>query len=175
MKRFIAVSLILTTMLLMLTGCKKDVKVEDCLGGIDYSSSMAALVYEQIAGEEEGFYGIQYHEVTDISGLGTQTEIPVVLYFYSSSASGSLSLTAGVEDLAQTLSGQVLFVSIDGVEADAVSTAYQVAGYPEFILIKDGARVATFEGYNYEYWDIDDITWWLEDYGFTPDMSLLEG
>lgn len=175
MRKIVAVCLILCFSTFLLTGCKKEVELEDCIGDIDYSSPMAALIYEQIEGEEEGFYGIQYHEVTDISGIGTQTSIPVVLYFYSSSATGSLSLTAGVEDLAQTLSGQVLFISIDGVEADSVSTAYQVAGYPEFILIRDGARIATFEGYNYEYWDIDDITWWLEDYGFTPDMSLLEG
>ncbi|MCQ2515404.1 MAG: thioredoxin [Saccharofermentans sp.] len=175
MRRFVAVSLILNILVCLLVGCAKDVSVEDCIGGIDYSSSMSALMYEQIAGEEEGFYGIQYHEVIDINGITAQTDIPVVLYFYSSSATGSQSLTAGVEDLAQTLSGQVLFVSIDGVEADEVSTAYQLAGYPEFILIRDGARVATFEGYNYEYWDINDVTWWLEDYGFTPDMSLLEG
>lgn len=175
MRRFIAVSLIISLTVSLFTGCSKEIRVEDCIGGIDYSTSMAALMYEQIAGEEEGFYGIQYHKVTDINGIAAQNEIPVVLYFYSSSAAGSQSLTAGVEDLAQALSNQVLFVSIDGVEADEVSTAYQLAGYPEFILIEGGQRIATFEGYNYEYWDINDVTWWLEDYGFTPDMSLLEG
>ncbi|MBR1796471.1 MAG: hypothetical protein IJ757_00430 [Clostridiales bacterium] len=144
------------------------------LGNIDYSSDMAALVWEQVPGEDEGIFGIQYREVTDINGLTAQTEIPVCLYFYSSSARGAQSLTAGVEDLAQTLVGKVLIVAIDGVAEDAVSTAYEVGGYPEFVLIADDARVSTFSGYDYEVWGIDDVTLWMTDNGYEPDISMLE-
>ena len=147
----------------------------DYLGGIDYSSPVAALVWEQVDGEDEGVYGIQYRDVTDINGICSQKETAVCLYFYSSSARGSQSLTAGVEDLAQTLAGQVLFIAVDGVEADSVSTAYQVGSYPEFVLIDDGARISTFTGDDLEYWSIEDVAGWIEAGGFKPDLEMLEG
>ena len=143
------------------------------LGNIDYSSDAAALVWEQVDGEDEGIFGIQYRDVIDFNGITSQTEIPVVLFFYSSYADGSQNLMAGVEDLAQTLVGQVLFIAVDGVEADAISTAYEVGGYPEFILLADNARISTFSGFDYEQWSIDDVTAWIEDNGYEPDMSML--
>lgn len=143
------------------------------LGNIDYSTDAAALVWEQVDGEDPGIYGIQYRNISDFNGLTSQSEIPVVIYFYSSAARGSQSLTAGVEDLAQTLVGQVLFLAVDGVEADAISTAYEVGSYPEFILIRDNARISTFTGDDMEEWDIDDVTAWIEQNGYEPDTSML--
>lgn len=143
------------------------------LGNIDYSSSAAALVWEQVEGEDEGILGIQYRDIIDFNGITAQSEIPVCLFFYSSSARGSQNLMAGVEDLAQTLVGQVLFIAVDGVEADAISTAYEVGGYPEFILLADNARISTFSGLEYEEWDIDDVTAWIEENGYEPDLSML--
>lgn len=143
------------------------------LGNIDYSSDAAALVWEQVDGEDEGIFGIQYRDVIDFNGITSQSEIPVVLFFYSSYADGSQNLMAGVEDLAQTLVGQVLFIAVDGVEADAISTAYEVGGYPEFILLADNVRISTFSGFDYEQWSIDDVTSWIEDNGYEPDMSRL--
>ena len=143
------------------------------LGNIDYSTDAAALVWEQVEGEDPGVFGIQYRYINDFNGLTSQEEIPVCLYFYSSSARGSQSLTAGVEDLAQTLVGRVLFVAVDGVEADAISTAYQVGGYPEFILINDNARISTFSGFDQEEWSIEDVSAWLTENGYEPDTSML--
>ena len=143
------------------------------LGDIDYAASTAALVWEQVDGEDEGIYGIQYREVIDFNSITSQSEIPVCLYFYSSSARGSQNLSAGVEDLAQTLVGKVLFIAVDGVEADAVSTAYQVGGYPEFILLNDNARISTFSGIEYGEWNIDDVTAWIADNGYEPDLTML--
>lgn len=143
------------------------------LGDIDYAASTAALVWEQVDGEDEGIYGIQYREVIDFNSITSQSDIPVCLYFYSSSARGSQNLSAGVEDLAQTLVGKVLFIAVDGVEADAVSTAYQVGGYPEFILLNDNARISTFSGIEYGEWNIDDVTAWIADNGYEPDLTML--
>ena len=67
----------------------------------------------------------------------------------------------------------MLFIAVDGVEADAISTAYEVGGYPEFILLADNARISTFSGFDYEQWSIDDVTAWIEDNGYEPDMSML--
>ena len=143
------------------------------LGNIDYSNDAAALVWEQVDGEDSGVYGIQYREILDFNGITSQHEIPVCLFFYSSSARGSQNLAAGVEDLAQTLAGRVLFIAIDGVEADAISTAYEVGAYPEFILINEGARISTFSGFDLEEWSIDDVSSWMTDNGYEPDLSML--
>lgn len=150
-----------------------DADYYDFLGNIDYSTDAAALVWEQVEGEDPGVYGIQYRNIIDFNGLTSQRQIPVVLYFYSSAARGSQSLTAGVEDLAQTLVGQVLFLAVDGVEADAISTAYEVGSYPEFILIRDNARISTFSGAEMDEWDIDDVTAWIEQNGYEPDTAML--
>ena len=143
------------------------------LGNIDYSTDAAALVWEQVEGEDPGVYGIQYRYINDFNGITRQEDIAVCLYFYSSAARGSQSLTAGVEDLAQTLVGRVLFIAVDGVEADAISTAYEIGGYPEFVLIDHNARISTFSGFDYEEWDIDDVSAWMTDNGFEPDTSML--
>ena len=145
----------------------------DYLGNIDYSSDAAALVWEQVDGEDEGVYGIQYRDVIDFNGITSQSEIPVCLFFYSSYADGSQNLMAGVEDLAQTLVGKVLFIAVDGVEADAISTAYEVGGYPEFILLADNVRISTFSGLDYTEWNIDDVTAGITDNGYEPDLSML--
>lgn len=143
------------------------------LGDIDYSVSPAALVYEQIYGEEEGFLGIQYREVTDLGGLTVQEDIPLCLYFYTSLSNDSAYITAGVEDLAQTLQGKVLFVAIDAASDSDISAAYAITGYPDFVLINDGALLSTFESVSRGSWSLADVVTWLSDYGYEPDYSLL--
>jgi hypothetical protein len=187
-----ALALAMTVAATALMGCSNDAPVESgaantsaptfdssyadyyqYLGNIDYSTDAAAFVWEQVEGEDPGIYGIQYREIIDFNGITSQQEIPVVLFFYSSSARGSQNLAAGVEDLAQCLVGRVLFIAVDGVEADAISTAYQVGGYPEFILLNDNARISTFSGFELGEWDIDDVSAWLTENGYEPDTSML--
>lgn len=171
--------LMITLPLVSFTGCEKQTEPTETgyyqyLGNIDYTSSVSAYVWEQVDGEDEGVFGIQYRAVEDFNGLTSQSDIPVCLYFYSSSAQGSQSLTAGVEDLAQTLAERVLFIGVDGVYADDISTAYHVGGYPEFVLIVNDVRVSTFSGYDYDYWSIEDVSAWMSDNGYEPDLSMLE-
>ena len=179
MRKTVTTVLALTFCFTFFAGCEQETEptqtgYEQYLGNIDYTAPVSAYVWEQVEGEDEGVCGIQYRTVTDFNGLTSQSEIPVCLYFYSSSAHGSQSLTAGVEDLAQTLVGQVLFIGIDGVQADEISTAYHVGGYPEFILINSDVRVSTFSGYDYDYWSIEDVSAWMSDNGYVPDLSMLE-
>lgn len=177
LRRIVSFFLVLVFGLNFFTSCKKasDSKtIKECLGDYDYDASIVALVYEQVPGEEEGFKGILYRDVLDLNGLTLQTEQAVCFYFYSSGNTGTLGVTAGVEDLAQTLSGRVVFVAIDAFEEADLSSAYEVEAYPEFILIKDGARVSTFNGMNYDSWDMNDVANWMSANGYSPDYSLLE-
>lgn len=144
------------------------------LGDYNYTETPIAMVYEQVEDEEEGFYGIQYRKVEDLGGLSTQSDIAVCLFFYSSLNNSAASMTAGVEDLAQTLTGQVLFVAIDAAVNFDIGEAYGVQNYPEFILINDAARIATFDSSSHEYWTINDVAQWISDNGFTPDYSRLQ-
>lgn len=143
------------------------------LGDYDYTSTPIAMVYEEVE-DEPGFYGIQYRRVDDLGGLSTQEDIAICLYFYSSLNTSSASLTAGVEDLAQTLKGRVLFVAIDVASHEDISEAYDVYSCPEFILINKAARISTFDSASHDYWSINDVASWLNDNGFAPDYSLLD-
>ena len=150
-------------------------RISSYVGDADYASSVSALVYEQIP-EEDGRYGIVYRVVTDREGLLTQDEVPICLYFYSSMASGETTgITAGVEDLAQMMSDKVLFVAVDGVTEKELSAGYGVEAYPEFVLLTPGQPPVMFEGMNYDMWTVDDVAVWMEQNGYAPDRSRLEG
>ena len=141
------------------------------LGEISYDSSISAMVLEPMAGEHEP--GIQYRSVTDLTGLVASGETDIILYFYTSLSSDVYGVTAGTEDLAQVLDGQILIVAIDAMEHQSLCEDLGVSALPEYVLIQDGAAVALFEGYNYEYWTMDDVAEWVESYGYTIDYDLL--
>ncbi len=144
------------------------------LGDLDYSASITALTYEQIPEEEEGYFGILYRDVTDIDGLLGQDQVPICLYFYNSMASSdTIGITAGVEDLAQIFSDQLLFVAVDGMVEDGLSGRYTVEAYPEFVLVIPGGAPVKFEGFNYDTWDANDVAAWLEGNGFAADYTKL--
>ncbi len=148
--------------------------IEECVGAYNYDASVVAFVYEQIEGEEEGFYGIQYREVLDLDSILRQDDIAVCVYFYNSANTSTLGITAGVEDLAQTLVGRVVVIGIDAFREADLSSAFEVEAYPEFILIKGNVRIATFNGLNYESWDMNDVVSWMSANGYTPDYSMLD-
>lgn len=133
------------------------------LGDYSYDSPIIAMVIEQMEGEV--FYGVQYREVLDLNGIVTQNKIPVCLYFYTTLSNDCSSVTAWVEDMAQAYNGQVLFVSIDAMECQDIVSAYQIEYLPEFVLISGGARISTFEGYNYDAWTVSDVMYWLSENG----------
>lgn len=141
------------------------------LGKIDYEASLVAMVYEPIAGEEDK--GIVYREVIDFNAVTVQEDIAVVFYFYNSQMSDTYGITAGVEDLAQGLDGQVLFVAINSLVERNITSAYGIEAIPEFILINKGARISTFEGFQYDYWSIEDVQMWLADNGYKVNYDLL--
>lgn len=120
------------------------------LGNEYYDVPISAMVMEPIEGET--FPGIIYREVLDLDGLSLQTEIPVCLYFYTSSSNNYNGVTAGVEDLAEEFDGRVLFVSVDAMQCQEVVYAYEIGFLPEFVLLNDGYQISTFNGSQYSTW-----------------------
>ena len=152
--------------------------VSQYLGDYCYSNDEAALVYEGIEGEldEDGnlLMGIQYREISDLDGLLHQTQKPVLLYFYSSQASDTSGMTALAEDLAQTLSGRLLTVSVDALSHQDLAGEYEIVSLPEFILIEGGKVKDNFNSSEYGYWDARDVVEWISSCGYPPDTSKLE-
>ena len=148
------------------------------LGDYCYSNNEAALVYEKIEGETDDdgnpLMGIQYREINDLEGLLHQTQKPVLLYFYSAQASDTSGMTALAEDLAQTLSGRLLTVSVDALSHQDLAGEYEIVSLPEFILIEDGKNKDTFKSSEYGYWDAEDVVEWITSCGYPPDTSKLE-
>ena len=170
----------LLSVAILLCSCsssKSDTAADRCtkyIGEVDYASTVSALVYEQVP-DEEGRYGIVYRAVSDMDGLLAQTQTPVCLYFYDYMSGGEVSgVTAGVEDLAQSLYDQVLFVAVDGIAEYELGDKYGVDAYPEFVLIVPGKQEVKFEGMNFEAWTINDVAVWMAQNGYTPDMAKLD-
>ncbi|MBR2295754.1 MAG: hypothetical protein IJ869_08360 [Clostridiales bacterium] len=158
----------------LMVSCSKSQKsVEDCLGELSYDSSVSAMVYEEVEGED-GAKGIQYRRVTDVDSLKKQEEITILFYFYNPTRSDLAGVTAGVEDLAQTLDGQLLVVAVDTMQERELVTYYCVEGIPGFVLSRGGKIVSSFDGQERVSWTMSDVVDWVENYGFVPDMSLLE-
>ena len=160
----------LTAALLMLCACSKDDPLkEGCLkymGDYSYNSSVSAMVYEQVEGEEEGEFGIQYREVTDFQGLTTQKDQAVVLYFYTSSSYYGSEITAGIEDLAQAKWGKLIFVAVDTMGAEEIAAAYEVVAVPEFILLDKNVRISTYGDSGADTVSAYDVAEWLAANGF---------
>lgn len=173
MKKITAAVALTAAFLLVACGSEETPAYYDFIGEIDYMASPAAFVYEQIDGEEDGFKGIQYHEVTDLGGITSQKEIAVCFYFYTSISTDAGFVTAGVEDLAQTLDGQVLVIAIDAAKQPDVSQAYEITAYPDFVLVDQGARISTFGSQDRGIWTMDNVVDWLVENGFTPNYALL--
>ena len=174
-KRISSVLLIIS-FLFCLVSCNKEQEQKsyrECLGKYSYDSPVSAMVYEPVAGED-GAYGIQYREVTDFEALRSQQEMPLLLYFYSSTATDHSGITAGVEDLAQTLDGQILVVAVDSMQQRDIVSYYAVEAIPEFVISSGGNKVAAFEGQNRGTWSINDVVSWISENGYTPDMTKLE-
>ena len=147
------------------------------LGDYSYTGSEAALVYEKIEDDmdENGtpFYGIQYREIKELKDLLHQKDFPVLIYFYSSQASDTEGMTAAAEDLAQTLSGRVLTVTVDALSHRDIAGDYEIEALPEFVLIEEGQLKSAFKSSEYGYWDINDVVEWLTSSGYAPDTTKL--
>lgn len=147
------------------------------LGDYCYTGDEAAFVYEAVEGDvdENGdqFYGIQYREIKDLPALLQQKDFPVLIYFYSSQMSDTGGMTAGAEDLAQTLSGRVLTISVDALSHKDIAGRYEIVGLPEFVLLENGTLKSVFESSEKSYWDMNDVVDWITSCGYAPDTGKL--
>lgn len=154
--------LILALFLAALSGAcsseKKTSSYKDMIGDISYDSSMYVMSVENIEDEEEA--GVVYRKVTD-SNLIKTSEIPVLLYFYSSIATDKSGITAGVEDIAQQLGGRVLVVGIDVVSNSDISGEYEISYVPDFVLLQNGEVKDSFKAIERDYWTVTDVYNWL--------------
>ena len=152
-------ALALTTPLGACSSEKKDLKdYRNFLGEESYDSGICAMCVEKIEGEEEE--GVIYRKVENRALLKTK-EIPLVLYFYSSASSDRAGITAGVEDIAQRLSGRCLIVAVDIMRNRDLVTEYEMEYVPDFVLIRDGKVDDRFDAVSREYWTATDVYNWL--------------
>ena len=141
-----------------------------CLGDYDYESSLTAFVYEPVADEEE--LGIQYREVTDVERL-LSSDFPVLIYFHSSLSPDTNGITAGAEDIAQCTWGNCLVIMADVLEDNELANRFGVEKVPEFVLVRNGNEISSFQGYNYEVWTMSDVASWVSGQGIRVDYSKI--
>lgn len=158
-----AVALILVSVFLfVITSCSAS-KTNDSspIGDVNYDTSVYVMSYENIEGEEDP--GIVYREVVDFNKLVTDPNRTLVLYFYTTANADVYGITAGVEDLAQYYASDITFVGINTIDMRDYTTAYNIVALPEFVLIRNNLIISYFEGYNYDYWTMEDVSYWIEE------------
>ncbi len=164
MKRLCALLLVVSVFLFAANSCKSNSTAgsskKSVIGDISYSSSVFIMSVETIDGEEEP--GIVYREVLDFNDLVT-SDRTMVLYFFTTANSDLTGITAGVEDMAQYYGNDIIFIGIDCSQRKDISTAYGVVALPEFVFIRDNVLTSYFEGYKYDYWEIEDVMNWIEE------------
>ncbi|MCQ2482514.1 MAG: thioredoxin family protein [Clostridia bacterium] len=164
MRRLCALLLAISVFLFTLNSCKSNSSVEHntppVIGDISYSSPIFLMSLETIEGEEEP--GIVYREVLDFNNLITSDKT-IILYFFTTANSDLSGITAGVEDMAQYYGDSILFVGVDCSQRKDITTAYGVVALPEFVYIRNNVLVSYFEGYKYDYWEIEDVMNWIEE------------
>lgn len=163
-KNRISVALILVSVFLFtFISCSKapTISEEAIIGEITYSAPVYIMSLEKLDGEDEE--GIVYREVLDFNKLVTQSNKTIVLYFYTTANPDVYGVTAGVEDMAQYYGDSITFVGINTIDKRDISTAYGIVALPEFVIIKDNQLISYFEGFNYEYWTMEDVENWIEE------------
>jgi Thioredoxin len=142
-----------------LPGCAgKTVSTSDYLGDYSYDAPLTAMMYEDFDGEGEG---IVYREVTDYDKLIGYTEVPVVIYFYTSYQEDGGTATAMVEEFAETYHDQILFVSADTLQTEELTRHFNIGATPDFVLLHHGALVASFEAFDGKAWTQSDLENWI--------------
>lgn len=150
-------------LLLLLTGtaCQKSkVDTNEYIGDYSYDAPLTAMVYENFEGEG---MGIVYREVTDYDKLIGYTEVPVLLYFYSSLQPDGGDATAFVEQLAENYHDKILVVSADTLQATDLASHFDIETTPDFILLQNGSLTASFDGFGGNAWTESDLENWILD------------
>lgn len=167
-------SLILVVILVFpLSSCenKKDT-IYDYIGDEGYTFSISCMVLEEIEGEydESGNIakGLIYRKVNDLNGLLDNSALPVIIYFYSSQYPNSFG--AGVEDLAESLWGQAIFVSVDLFSEIELTDVYEVDTVPSFVYYMNGTR-SSFLPLTSDTIYIEEVVIWVQELGLTPSFS----
>lgn len=139
--------------------------VAEYLGDYSYSDPAVCMVYEPVEGETdengEQCYGIQYRKINDLEGLLASGRT-CLIYFYSSMDTGSGSVTAAVEDLAQVYNGTLTVLMLDAMMFQDKMEKYDIEAVPEFVLVRAGQTDVVFEASTYGYWTIEDVIAWLQ-------------
>ena len=111
------------------------------------------------------FLGVIYRKVLDFNNVISRCDIPVCLYFFSSTKTDSAGVTAGVEDIAQLLDGRLLVVGIDILQNRDIVGKYDVTMVPDFVLVEQNVQKAAFGSEGYDYWTTTDVYNWLVEQG----------
>lgn len=165
-KRYKGITALLTAALLvaasfLLCSCGTHNGVADksaYLGEYSYDSSISAMVYEDMDGEGKG---IQYRKVTDYDKLIAYSPEPVCLYFYGGLSSDTSGVTAAVEQIAENYYDRILIVSVDADQETELTSHFEIAALPDFILLENGSWTASFSNNDGKTWTAADLEQWI--------------
>lgn len=160
--KILKTAVIIATLVVALTAvsCKKEeTSVKRFYGDISYDAPMLVMSMEEIEDEEEP--GIVYREITDLDAVLNNSQVPVMIYFYSSTATDVAGVTAGVEDIAQKLDGRVIVISIDIMRLRTEASRFKIQYIPDFVIVQGNTVKSSFNAFDHDYWTTTDVYNWL--------------
>ena len=140
---FLLLLLLLLTVLPILAACG----AEPAVGEIDDSAPIALLSYETF---DEGLDGVVYRRVNRFSSLMAQSEIPLLVVFYSPLSDINIQIIPRLEQMAFEYSDRLSIVWVDASASTSLAEAFKVENLPQFTVVVDSSVKRSMVGYDEE-------------------------
>lgn len=142
-KRALTLLLSLFLLIPLLSACSE----APVVGGIDDNATIAMLSYETF---EDGIDGVVYRQVNRFSALMGQSEVPLLVVFYSPLSELNVQIIPKLESLAYEQNGRLKIVWIDGTAETNLAESFQVTDMPQFTIVVGASMKRSMIGYDDE-------------------------
>ncbi len=130
----------LLTILPTLTACAET----PAIGDINDSATIILMRYED---QGDGISGVVYRQVTNFDALMGQSDLPLLVVFYSATASVNSLIIPRLEQMADDYSEQLQIVWVDADAEEGVADSFNVQELPQFSVVVAGSLKRSLVGY----------------------------
>lgn len=128
---------------LLPAGCSE----QPAVGEINDQATVALIHYESI---EDGISGVVYRKINRFSAFLAQSDVPVLVVFYSALSPVNSLVIPRLEQMADDYQDQLQIVWIDANAESALAESFSVEKLPQFTIVVDGSLKRSLIGYDNE-------------------------
>ncbi len=135
--------LVIASACLLPAGCAK----APVVGSINDQATVALIQFEA---QEDGINGVVYRQINRFNAFLGQSDVPVLVVFYSALAPVNSMIIPCLEQMADDYQDQLQIVWIDANAESALSASFNVEKLPQFTVVVDGALKRSLIGFDDE-------------------------